>query len=84
MRPVHGCTDCDGAGGLRVEEPGEPTGWWKCEGCDGSGAMTSCEDCGDPMSVPEAEAHSGHCVHCRAYWDERDYQAEVESLRRMG
>lgn len=62
---VHACTDCDGLGGARVEEPGEPSSWWKCEGCDGSGETTSCRDCADPMSRPEAEEHGYRCVVCR-------------------
>ena len=84
MMPVHACTDCHGRGGMRVEEPDEPTTWWACEGCDRSGLTTSCRECGDPMSVPEADQHDFFCIVCRSYVAESDYQAALESLRGMG
>lgn len=84
MMPVHSCTACDGRKGLLVEEPGEPPALWRCEGCDASGLTTSCRECGDPMSVPEAETHGYCCVICRAdaAYSERD--RAIEELRRWG
>lgn len=79
MRPVHCCTDCDGRGGAHVEEPGEPTSWWRCEGCGGSGETTSCRDCGDPMSRPDADADGWRCALCR---DAEDRAAREMSLQR--
>jgi hypothetical protein len=84
MMPVHACTDCDGRGGAHIEEPGEPTSWWKCEGCDASGETTSCRECSDPMSRPEAEEHGYCCVACRALESYYEREVAVEVLRRMG
>ena len=81
--PTHDCTDCDGRGGVDVIEPDEPVHWWACEGCGASGRTTSCSDCGDPMSLPEAEFFSYRCVACRSYWSESDYQAELAALRAL-
>lgn len=82
--PVHDCTDCDGLGGQRVEEPEEPTTWWRCEGCQGSGRTTSCRECSDPMPLPEAEGNAYRCPDCIARAEYGDREAEVARIRRWG
>lgn len=84
MRQTHACTWCDGRGGECVEEPDEPTTYWTCEGCLGSGLTTSCRDCADPMPVPEYDRQHGYCALCLAERERSDRDVYVEQLRRMG
>lgn len=84
MMPVHACSWCDGRGGEMSHEPDEPSVWWRCEGCDGSGLTTSCLDCTDPMPVPESDRQHGYCGVCLHERERGDREFYVEQLRRMG
>ncbi len=72
--PVHGCTACDAQGGETTEDGV----WWQCEGCEGSGATTSCRECGDPMPLPEADREGYRCPLCL---DAEDRAAREVSLQ---
>jgi len=80
--PVHDCTDCDGRGGTADHDDGRAI-WWMCEGCSGSGEMTSCRYCGDPMSVPEADREGYRCATCVSEGERGDREHAIEFLRRM-
>ncbi len=82
MMPVHDCSSCDGRGGVLVEEPGEPTTCWRCEDCGHSGQTTSCRECADPMSLPEAEESGYRCALCLDAEDRHEREASIQ--RRMG
>lgn len=77
---VQTCLDCDGRGGDRDHDADGQ--WCRCEGCDGSGRMVTCMQCGDAMPEPEASRAGAYCGGCRGRLDVSDREAEERELRR--
>lgn len=79
------CTSCDGVGStldVDHDEYGVLRTRVPCEGCEASGVLVSCRDCGEPTAAPVAHRQRGLCDACAADGEQRDADAERAELRR--
>jgi DnaJ-class molecular chaperone len=89
-RPQHWtqeCPACEGAGvtqDIDYDDGDKRLVVVRCEYCDGSGRLTSCDECDEVMSLPEAETTGYRCTACVVRHEIGDASAEAARLRRTG
>lgn len=54
-----------------------------CEGCDGSGEVTSCDECDCEIPVTVAELNGYVCGPCKGDLEQRDHETDRSYHRRI-